>query len=143
MKKITFSIFSIYLLIVLFAGCTSHNITPSIAKDENQKVQKISFEMMKKSIKIGSTTQEEIVKLFGSADNIIMKGNKEIWIYDRYKVESKSSSKSSFKYGTLILVGGNSRNSNSSSSTSIQTLTVIIDFTNNIVTDLNMRKGGY
>lgn len=142
MIKTILAIIMLGLSIGLFTGCVAHNTTSTVI-DGNQKAQKISFGMMKKHIQVGITTQEEIIKLFGSADNIIMQGKKEIWIYDRFKVESQSSSNSDFNYGTLILVGGTSRNNNSSSSTSIQTLTVIIDFTNNIVTDLNMRKGGY
>jgi len=142
MNKIIVTIVTI-LILGLFTGCISHNNITSSAIDSNNKTDKISFGMVKKYIKVGITTQEEVIKLFGSADNIIMQGKKEIWIYDRFKIETKSSSSSDFKYGTLILIGGSSKNNNSSSTTSIETLTVIIDFTNNIVTDLNIRKGGY
>jgi hypothetical protein len=71
---------------------------------------------------------------------MVLKKSNEIWIYDRFRVET--SNKSSSGYGTVILVGGNS--SNSYSSTYTKTITLIIDFDENgIVEDFNMRVGGY
>ena len=100
----------------------------------------ITYGMAKKHIVVGKTSQEDAIKLFGSPDNMVMKKNKEIWIYDRFRVET--SNKSSSGYGTLILLGGSS--SSSYSSTHTKTITVIIDFDEEgIVEDFSMRVGGY
>lgn len=96
--------------------------------------------MVKKHIKVGNSTQEDVVKLFGSPDNMVMRKGKEIWIYDRFKVETNASSDSG--YGTIILAGVSKRSA--TTSTSVKTITVIIDFNvEGIVEDLNMRVGGY
>jgi hypothetical protein len=106
----------------------------------NNSESKISYGMAKKNIVVGKTSQEDVIKLFGSPDNMVLKSNKEIWIYDRFRVET--SNKTSSGYGTVILLGRNS--SNSHSSTYTKTITLIIDFEENgVVEDFNMRVGGY
>jgi len=126
----------------LVTGCVQSSPNTNIqnapiTKNENGN---ITYGMVKKHIVIGKTSQEDIIKLFGSPDNMVMKKNKEIWIYDRFRVENSSSSSSG--YGTLILLGGSSNTSNTSTHT--KTITVIIDFDEeSIVEDFNMRVGGY
>lgn len=114
-----------------------------IAGEENplsSESNTLTFGMVKKHVKVGQSTQEDVAKLFGSPDNMVMRKGKEIWIYDRFKVETNVSSESG--YGTIILAGGSKRTA--SSSTSLKTITVIIDFTEQgVVADLTMRVGGY
>lgn len=106
----------------------------------SEGVEPITFGMVKKHIKIGESTQENVIRLFGSPDNMVLRKGKEMWIYDRFKVETNVSSESG--YGTIIFAGL-SKNT-SFSSISLKTITVIIDFNHEgIVEDLNMRVGGY
>ena len=100
----------------------------------------LTYGMVKKNIKIGQSNQEDVVKLFGSPDNMVMRKNKEIWVYDRYRVETDTTTASG--YGTIILAGGSQ--SSTTTSTRVKTITVIIDFTPaGVVEDLSMRVGGY
>jgi len=100
----------------------------------------LTYGMVKKNIKIGQSTQEDVVKLFGSPDNMVMRKSKEIWIYDRYRVETDTTTASG--YGTIILAGGSK--SSTTTSTRVKTITVIIDFsTSGVVEDFSMRVGGY
>ncbi|MCG3769706.1 MAG: hypothetical protein JW384_00835 [Nitrosomonadaceae bacterium] len=100
----------------------------------------LTYGMVKKNIKIGQSTQEDVVKLFGSPDNMVMRKNKEVWIYDRYRVETDTTTASG--YGTIILGGGSQ--SSTTTSTRIKTITVIIDFSGaGVVDDFSMRVGGY
>jgi len=71
---------------------------------------------------------------------MILKDGKEMWIYDRFRVESESSSSSG--YGTILIAGGSKTSSKNSSY--IKTLTIIINFdSSSVVEDYNMRVGGY
>lgn len=100
----------------------------------------LTYGMVKKNIKVGQSTQEDVIKLFGSPDNMVMRKNKEIWVYDRYRVETDTTTSSG--YGTILLAGGGG--SSTSTSTRVKTITVIIDFnSNSIVEDFSMRVGGY
>ena len=104
------------------------------------KSSELTFGTAKKNIKPGVTKQEEIVTIFGSADNMVMRDGKETWIYDRLKVETSTTSEGSFI--NLLIVGGSNRSSNVSTST--KNLTLIIKFdSKGIVEDFNVRSGGY
>ena len=104
------------------------------------KSSELTFGTAKKNIKPGVTKQEEIVTIFGSADNLVMRDGKETWIYDRLKVETSTTSEGSFI--NLLIVGGGNRSSNVSTST--KNLTLIIKFdSKGIVEDFNVRSGGY
>ena len=132
----------IIVIAFLIVGCVQNSPNANIQNTpmKHNGDGNITYGMAKKYVVIGKTSQEDVIKLFGSPDNMVMKKNKEIWIYDRFRVES--SSKSSSGYGTLILIGGSSRSSNTSTHT--KTITVIIDFDEDgIVEDFNMRVGGY
>ena len=71
---------------------------------------------------------------------MILKDGKEMWIYDRFRVESESSSSSG--YGTILIAGVAGTSSKTSSYT--KTITIIINFdSNTVVEDYQMRVGGY
>jgi hypothetical protein len=55
------------------------------------------------------TKQKEIVSIFGSADNLVIRNGKETWIYDRLQVEISTSSEGNFI--NLLIVGVNNRTS--------------------------------
>jgi len=134
MKKI------IYILILSL----TFFLTKSFSQDKDinisLKSSDLTFGTAKKNIKPGITKQEEIVSIFGSADNMVMRDGKETWIYDRLRVETSTSSEGSFV--NLLIVGSNNRTSNISTST--KNLTLIIKFdAKGIVEDFNVRSGGY
>ena len=130
MKKI-YLVILIVCLVTVGVGCQE------VSKPEGTR---LTYGMAKKNIKIGKTTQADVIKLFGSPDNMILKDSKEMWIYDRFRVESESSSTSG--YGTILIAGIGGTSSRNSSYT--KTITIIINFdSNSIVEDYNMRVGGY
>ena len=134
MKKITYiAIFTLSLL-----------LAKSFAQDKDVNISlkssELTFGTAKKHIKPGVTKQEEIVSIFGSADNLVMRDGKETWIYDRLQVETSTSSEGNFI--NLLIVGANNRTSNVTTRT--KNLTLIIKFdAKGIVEDFNVRSGGY
>ena len=119
-------------------------ITGSFSQDKDVNISlkssELTFGTAKKNIKPGVTKQEEIVSIFGSADNLVMRDGKETWIYDRLQVETSTSAEGNFI--NLLIVGANNRTSNVTTRT--KNLTLIIKFdAKGIVEDFNVRSGGY
>jgi len=132
----------IILAIILFS--VSFLLTKTYAQDKDVNISlkssELTFGTAKKHIKPGVTKQEEIVSIFGSADNLVMRDSKETWIYDRLQVETSTSSEGNFI--NLLIVGANNRTSNVTTRT--KNLTLIIKFdAKGIVEDFNVRSGGY
>jgi hypothetical protein len=116
----------------------------SFAQDKDVNISlkssELTFGTAKKHIKPGVTKQEEIVSIFGSADNLVMRDGKETWIYDRLQVETSTSAEGNFI--NLLIIGANNRTSNVTTRT--KNLTLIIKFdAKGIVEDFNVRSGGY
>jgi hypothetical protein len=132
----------IILAAILFS--VSLLLTKTYAQDKDVNISlkssELTFGTAKKHIKPGVTKQEEIVSIFGSADNLVMRDGKETWIYDRLQVETSTSSEGNFI--NLLIVGANNRTSNVTTRT--KNLTLIIKFdAKGIVEDFNVRSGGY
>jgi len=93
--------------------------------------------MAKAKIVKGQTSQNEILKIFGSP-NIITKnksGN-EVWTYDKVSIDSRSSG----AYGTIIILG----TSGAKSSLSTRTFTLMIEFNDSgIVKDYSYRSSAF
>jgi outer membrane protein assembly factor BamE (lipoprotein component of BamABCDE complex) len=133
-KSMRMTFFAIALLFGML------NMSWATVSDNEAAGNTLTYGMVKKHIKVGQSNQEDVVKLFGSPDNMVMRRNKEVWVYDRYRVETDTTTSSG--YGTILLAGGSQ--SSTSISTRVKTITVIIDFTpSGVVEDLNMRVGGY
>ena len=131
---------SIKTTLLIFALFVFQQIGTAAEPSSDLMVNTLTYGMVKKNIKIGQSTQEDVVKVFGSPDNMVMRRSKEIWIYDRFRVETDISTNSG--YGTILLAGGSQ--SSTTSSTRVKTITVIIDFNSNgTVEDFSMRVGGY
>jgi hypothetical protein len=134
MKKIIY--ISIIFLSILITGSFSQDKDVNISL----KSSELTFGTAKKHIKPGVTKQEEIVSIFGSADNLVMRDGKETWIYDRLQVETSTSAEGNFI--NLLIIGANNRTSNVTTRT--KNLTLIIKFdAKGIVEDFNVRSGGY
>ena len=134
MKKIVH--ISIIFLSILTTGSFAQDKDVNISL----KSSELTFGTAKKHIKPGVTKQEEIVSIFGSADNLVMRDGKETWIYDRLQVETSTSAEGNFI--NLLIIGANNRTSNVTTRT--KNLTLIIKFdAKGIVEDFNVRSGGY
>ena len=134
MKKIVY--ISIIFLSILTTGSFAQDKDVNISL----KSSELTFGTAKKHIKPGVTKQEEIVSIFGSADNLVMRDGKETWIYDRLQVETSTSAEGNFI--NLLIIGANNRTSNVTTRT--KNLTLIIKFdAKGIVEDFNVRSGGY
>jgi hypothetical protein len=134
MKKLVY--ISIMFLSILTTGSFAQDKDVNISL----KSSELTFGTAKKHIKPGVTKQEEIVSIFGSADNLVMRDGKETWIYDRLQVETSTSAEGNFI--NLLIVGANNRTSNVTTRT--KNLTLIIKFdAKGIVEDFNVRSGGY
>ncbi|TSA53245.1 MAG: hypothetical protein D4R45_05860 [Planctomycetaceae bacterium] len=142
-NKTIFRIIVSFAFIIILTGCIAGNSNIQTPNDQSIQNGRITFGMIKKHIVRGSTNQEQVIKLFGSPDNMVMKKDKEIWIYDRHRVVSETKSDSSSGYGTIILFGRSAQTAKFEHSTSVRTLTVIVEFVNGIVSDYTMREGGY
>ncbi len=102
-------------LAVAMAGCATKAEIP----EDRLTVGKVQGE-----IKVGMDAAK-VAEVLGSP-NIVTTYDKrrEVWIYDKVSTDRVDSS--SFAYGTLIILGGTSRDS--ASSTRQRTLTIIIKF---------------
>jgi hypothetical protein len=134
MKKI------VYISIIFLSILTTRSFAQDKDVNISLKSSELTFGTAKKHIKPGVTKQEEIVSIFGSADNLVMRDGKETWIYDRLQVETSTSAEGNFI--NLLIVGANNRTSNVTTRT--KNLTLIIKFdAKGIVEDFNVRSGGY
>ncbi len=92
----------------------------------------LSYGMIKSRVKKGQTTQEEILRIFGSP-NIVTKNKAglEVWTYSKQSSQAKSGS----MYGSLLIIGGDSAYSN----TSTDSFDFILTFDeNDIVKDFSV-----
>ena len=123
-----------------------------------QKTEGISYGLIKRDLTIGVSNQADVIRKFGSPNNMVFQGKDrgELWIYDQVQTESVSQSDSN---SSGVAVGGLSggsggalganigaRNAQSTNRvrSSVRTLTVILDFDGKgILIDISARQGGY
>jgi len=116
----------------------------------------LSYGMIKKYLSTGRTTQADILRLFGSPNNMTTSsGGIEIWVYDKVRTELSSNSQRDARSigigisaGTNTVIGGAIGESNLSSSSTLvsstNTLTVIMEFNkDNILINYSARQGRY
>ena len=108
----------IALALLGLGGCLSHPEPPA-SSPQNLTVGKVQGE-----IKVGMPASD-VAMILGSP-NIVTTDEKrrEVWIYD--KVSSESVSTSNSAYGTLLIVGAQTRQSQNSQTQ--RTLTVVIKY---------------
>ena len=151
----SFSAVLISLAVIVLTGCQHSTIQTESKVSNTQHAQPtlLSYGMIKKKMSVGSSTQGEAIKLFGSPSNMTYQANgSELWIYDRVTSESYTNSSSSSTGGGIgviaapvgAVVGGSSKASSTRSISQIRVLTVIMEFNNKgILIDLTARQGGY
>jgi len=123
---------------------------PVCAKD---KADPLSYGMVQLTVKVGTTTQADILEKFGAPNIATMDGSgREMWVYDRHATVTFDKT-SGFSIGMLLGgVGGDvggggglgfgSRKSRSEQST--RTVTLIIKFDENkVVSDFQSRSSSF
>jgi len=144
---------------LLFGGCVYQpaQVSDTPANDDSVEQNSLTYGALKKHLKVGSTTQGDVLKMFGSPNNMTLSsGGTEIWVYDKIRTEmSSNSSRNSvggiagggFGVGSGAVgagIGGSSVNSSSGVVSSTETLTVLMEFDkNSILTDYSIRTGRY
>lgn len=149
---------------LLLMGCLAQPQADSPAETQPSKPQStdsvgmaaLSYGAIKKHLKVGASSQADVVKLLGSPNNMTMTSNgNELWIYDRISTESSTSGERSSSGAILGIggasggvgggaaIGGSSSSSQSRLVSSTKTLTVILEFKNEILVDLLAREGRY
>ena len=96
----------------------------------------ISYGALKMHLEEGVSTQRDVIKLFGSPDNMMMDRQGELWTYDRVTRTStttdNSANESNTVSGSIIILGGSTSDSNrkaqSTTSSSTKTITAILEF---------------
>lgn len=144
------------IIILLALIIPGHAISSGDHSNNTSKILSgdISFGLIKRDLIIGKSTQEDVIRRFGSPNNMVLSGGGrgEMWIYDRIKSESALHSISSSS-GIGVGIGGSSggiaagtssRTGSASTTTSVRTLTVILDFDpQGILKDISARQGSY
>ena len=85
MNRLIFSI----LVVLALASCKSYKY----GTDGNAQKSNLTMGVVKDKLVKGSTTQDEVLKLFG-APNLVSKNraNNEVWSYNKMSVERKAGS---------------------------------------------------
>lgn len=125
MKKLTgFSLSILFILII--AGCANQP-TQNVADDKNQ----LTLGKVQQSIKKGMK-QDEVVAALGSPNMVTKDSAGNVtWIYDKFKTETNASA----SQGSSFL--GGSSSANASTVRSQKTLTVVLKFKGNTLSDIN------
>ena len=128
-------ILSCGLLLLTLSSCMT---APQPVTARNSELTHGNVQM---NIKVGETTQTEILEVFGAPNITTIDGSgKEVWTYQRTAQVSQSSSSSN--YWTVILIGGDS--SVSGLETSSRMITLIIKFDENkVVSDFRSRSSNF
>lgn len=145
------------LLIVSLFGCAGNAGQPISSSKDISNPGGLSYGMIKRDLVVGQSTQEDVIKKFGSPNNMVYKGKGgELWIYDQIQTESTSqvdASRSGVTVGGYaggagggagVLGGVQNSNSVMKNTSSIRTLTVILEFNEKgVLLDVSARQGGY
>jgi hypothetical protein len=119
---------------ILLAGCQTPSTQNTMDKSPLTPGQ-ISL-----TLKKGQTTQEEVLKAFGSPNMVTQSAdNKEVWTYQRQATSASSTSGASFF--SLFLLG--TQQQNAQSETSSRTITLIIKFNGRIVEDYSSQAAQF
>lgn len=146
------------LVSVSLTACTQQPTRPieSIGLQDAQGMS-LSYGMIKKHLSIAHTTQADVLRLFGSPNNMTTSSSGiEMWVYDKVRTElSSNTQRDENSIGIGIgggtnkgVIGGSFGEFSSSSSSNLvsstNTLTVIMEFNkDNILTDYSARQGRY
>lgn len=127
-------------------------VAPVSGKDRDEP-NALTHGMVQMSLKVGVTTQSDILEKFGAPNITTIDGSgQEMWVYDRHATVSYDKS-SGFSIGMLIGGGGGGvggggglgfGSSKSQSSQSSRTMTLIIKFNaDHVVSDFKSRSSSF
>lgn len=122
----------------------------AVAKEEKNS---LTHGMVQMTIKVGATTQAEVIEAFGAPNITTLDGSgQEMWVYDRHATVSYDKS-SGFSIGMLLGAGGSGvagggglgfGSSKSQSSQSSRQMTLIIKFdSGKVVSDFRSRSSSF
>lgn len=158
MNSGTRQIFITVVVISLFlVGCSTKPEFSRSAATGTPNTSEITYGLIKRDLVVGQSTQEDVIRKFGSPNNMVYHGKSgELWIYDHVQTESTSqieTSRSGLSVGGLagnssggVGVAGGMQNSTSMArnTSTVRTLTVILDFNEKgVLVDISARQGGY
>ncbi len=154
MKKYI-SMLAVVVATVGVTGCATPPPVSGNASASSSDVERrtISYAMVKRDLRIGTSTQAEVIRLLGSPNNMVYHGRGgELWIYDRLRTETSMQTQSSSSGlgvgvgggGVVVGAGAGSSGSSGSTSTSVRNLTIILEFdSKGVLTELTAREGSY
>ena len=140
MFKILFNsqtfLFSTALCFLLLSGCAVGGGAPN-----NEEQNSLTHGNVQLHLKVGQTTQTEVIEVFGGPDIATIDGKgQEVWTYRRTASVSRSVDSGG---GFFLLLGGYSRNKSSSERTD-RRMTLIIKFDDKkIVKDFKSRTSSF
>ncbi|MFA7387015.1 MAG: hypothetical protein WCZ87_05065 [Thiohalobacteraceae bacterium] len=130
-------------------------MVPAVAASarETETANQLTHGMVQMTVRVGVTTQAELLEVFGGPNITTMDGSgQEMWVYDRQATVSSDSS-SGFSIGMLIGGGGGGAAAGgglgfgkrkSKSSQSSRSMTLIIKFdSNKVVSDFRSRSSSF
>jgi hypothetical protein len=129
-----------------FASCC-------VSRYDRDEPNALTHGMVQMSLKVGVTTQSDILEKFGAPNITTIDGSgQEMWVYDRHATVSYDKS-SGFSIGMLVGGGGGGvggggglgfGSSKSQSSQSSRTMTLIIKFNaDHVVSDFKSRSSSF
>ena len=131
---ILFVFFVSFTGMLMLTGCATS--TPVDTRNDS-----LTHGNVQMNIKVGETTQTEILEVFGAPNITTIDGSgKEVWTYQRAATAAQSSANSN--YWTVLLIGG-TREASGFSSTS-RMMTLIIKFNEQkVVSDFSSRASNF
>ena len=164
-NKVVIRVVVVFFLLSVTSACntTMTNVEQqpeqiSINVPENSIYEtSLSYGAIKKYLKIGVTTQADILKLFGSPNNMTTSGSgNEIWVYDKVRTELSTTAEKGTAGGIIgggigigsggvgAAAGGSKSKSTTNLVSTTNTLTVIMEYNEkNILIDYSARQGRY
>lgn len=128
-------------------------ISPIASAKDRDARDPLSYGMVQLTVKVGTTTQADILEKFGSPNITTIDGSgREMWVYDRHATVTYDKS-SGFSIGMILGAGGGdvggggglgfgSRKSQSEQSQ--RTMTLILKFdANKVVSDFQSRSSSF
>ncbi len=128
-------------------------LSVSASAKDKEEANALTHGMVQMTLKVGETTQAEIIENFGAPNITTIDGTgQEMWVYDRHATVSYDK-QSGFSIGLLVGGGGGGvggagglgfGSKKSKSSTSSRAMTLIIKFdANKVVSDFKSRSSSF
>ena len=164
-NKVVIRVVVVFFLLSVTSACNTtmtnveqqpEQISINVPENSIQETS-LSYGAIKKYLKIGVTTQADILKLFGSPNNMTTSSSgNEIWVYDKVRTELSTTAEKGTAGGIIgggigigsggvgAAVGGSESKSKTNVISTTNTLTVIMEFNEkNILIDYSARQGRY